>query len=70
MVLRKITIDNSVKYVPITEKNTTKNKKTQPFSGGGKQDKKFSKSNKKLLKILQLVDLEYLQNRIYMYKIL
>ena len=31
MVLRKITIDNSVKYVPITEKNikqnTTKNKK-------------------------------------------
>ena len=33
MVLRKITIDNSVKYVPITEKdnkqNTTKNKKTK-----------------------------------------
>ena len=32
MVLRKITIDNGVKYVPITEKNikqnTTKNKKT------------------------------------------
>ena len=30
MVLRKITIDNSVKYVPITEdikQNTTKNKK-------------------------------------------
>ena len=34
MVLRKITIDNSVKYIPITEKeikqNTIKNKKTQP----------------------------------------
>ena len=37
MVLRKITIDNSVKDVPITEKeikqNTTKNKKIQPISG-------------------------------------
>ena len=54
MVLRKITIDNSVKYVPITEKdikqNTTKNKKNQPISGGGKQNKKFSKNNKKIVK--------------------
>ena len=54
MVLRKITIDNSVKYVPITEKdikqNTTKNKKIQPISGGGKQNKKFSKNNKKIVK--------------------
>ena len=59
MVLRKITIDNSVKYVPITEKdikqNTKKNKKIQPISGGGKsnmrkQDKKFSKNNKKIVK--------------------
>ena len=59
MVIRKITIDNSVKYVPITEKdikqNTTKNKKNQPISGGGKsnmrkQDKKFSKNNKKFVK--------------------
>ena len=56
MVLRKITIDNSVKYVPITEKdikqNTTKNKKIQPISGGGKQNKIFSKNNKNLLKIV------------------
>ena len=54
MVLRKIAIDNSVKYVPITEKdikqNTTKNKKIQPISGGGKQNKKFSKKNKKFVK--------------------
>ena len=53
MVLRKITIDNSVKYVPITEKqikqNTTKNKKIQPISGGGKQNKNCSKNNKKFL---------------------
>ena len=53
MVLRKITINNSVKYVPITEKdikqNTTKNKKNQAISGG-KQNKKFSKNNKKFVK--------------------
>ena len=53
MVLRKITIDNSVKYVPITEKdieqNTKKNKKFQPISGGGKQNKNCSKNNKKFL---------------------
>ena len=75
MVLRKITIDNSLKYVPITEKDnkqkTTKNKKIQPISGGGKQNKKkFQKIIKNLLKTLQLVDLEYLQNSMYMYKIL
>ena len=54
MVIRKTTIDNSVKYVPITEKdnkkNTTKIKKIQPISGGGKQNKKFSKNNKKFVK--------------------
>ena len=54
MVIGKITIDNSVKYVPITEKdikqNTTKNKKNQPISGVGKQNKKFSKNNKKYVK--------------------
>ena len=52
MALRKKTIDDSVKYVPITEKdikqNTTKNKKIQPISGG-KQNKKFSENNKKFL---------------------
>ena len=54
MTLRKITIDNSVKYIPITEKdikqNTTKNKKIQPISGGGKQNKKILKNNKKFVK--------------------
>ena len=58
MTLRKISIDNSVKYIPITEKdikqNTIKNKKIQPISGGGKsnmrkQDKKFSKNSKKFV---------------------
>ena len=54
MVIRKITIDNSVKYVPIAEKeikqNTTKNKKNQLVSGEGKQNKKLSKYNKKFVK--------------------
>ena len=56
MVLRKITIDNSVRYIPKNEQtkdikqNTTKNKKIQPISGGGKQNKKFSKNNKKIVK--------------------
>ena len=54
MVIRKITIDNSVKYAPIAEKeikqNTTKNKKIEPISGGGKQNKNFSKNNKKFVK--------------------
>ena len=65
MVLRKVTIDNSVRYIPKSEQardnkpNRTKNKKQseqiQPFSGGGnpntrKQNKKFSKNNKNLIK--------------------
>ena len=75
MVIRKITIDNSVKYVPITEKdikqNTTKNKKKfNLFQEEANKTKNFQKTIKNLLKILQLVDLEYLQNSIYMYKIL
>ena len=65
MVLRKITIDNSVRYIPKSEQtrdnkpNRTKNKKQsgqiQPISGGGKpntrkQNKKFSKNIKKFVK--------------------
>ena len=58
MVLRKITIDKSVKYVPITEKdfeqNTIENEKQsekiQSFSGGGKQNKNCSKIIKKIRK--------------------
>ena len=76
MVLRKITIDNSVRYIPKNEqtkeikqnptKNKNQSKKIQPVSGGGKlntrkQDKKFSKKTKNLLKILQQEDLEYLK---------
>ena len=59
MVLRKITVDNSVRYIPKSEQNKIKNKnqseKIHTVSGGGKsnmrkQDKKFSKNNKKFVK--------------------
>ena len=57
MTLRKITIDNSVRYIPKNEqtkeikqnplKNRKQSEKIQPVSGGGKLNKKFSKNNKK-----------------------
>ena len=59
MTLRKITIDNSVRYVPKSEQISTKNKKQsdkiQPISGGGKpntrkQNKNISQNSKKFLK--------------------
>ena len=65
MVLRKITIDNSVTYIPKNEqtkeikRNQTKNKKQsdkiQPISGGGKpntrkQNKNISQNSKNFLK--------------------
>ena len=51
MVLRKITYDNSVKDVPITEKKQSK--KIQSISRGSKQNKIYSKNNnKKFLKNL------------------
>ena len=62
MVLRKITVDNSLRYIPKSEQtkeikqNTIRNKKqNQPISGGGKpntrkQNKKLSQISKKFLK--------------------
>ena len=65
MVLRKITVDNSVRYIPKSEqtkeikqnkiKNKNQSEKIHPVSGGSKsnmrkQDKKFSKNNKKFVK--------------------
>ena len=65
MALRKITIDNSVRYIPKSEQtkeikqDKIKNKKQcgkiQPISGGGKpntrkQNKNISQNNKKFVK--------------------
>ena len=46
MVLRKITIDNSVRYVPISEKRTETDIKQKKIKAGSlprKQDKKIFK---------------------------
>ena len=53
MVLRKITVDNSVRYNPIREK--TKEEEIKPKTKKAsslldKQDKKCSKNNKKIVK--------------------
>ena len=65
MTLRKITIDNSVRYVqkseqtreskPIMMKNKKQSEQNQPISGGGQpnmreQNKKPSQNNKRFLK--------------------
>ena len=57
MTLRKISIDNSVRYIPkseqtkeIKQNKIKKSEKIQPISGGGKQNKKFSKNSKKFVK--------------------
>ena len=56
MTLRKITIDNSVRYIPKNEQTKSKQQsdKIQPISAGGKsntrkQNKNCSKNNKKIL---------------------
>ena len=56
MVLRKITVDNSVRYVPKSEKPKEKDIKPKTTKAGSlprKQNKKLSQNNKKGL----LVDL-------------
>ena len=50
MTLRKITIDNSVRYIPKSEQ--TRENKTKTIKAGSiprKQNKKFSQNNKKFL---------------------
>ena len=52
MTLRKITIDNSVGYIPITEKTKEKEIKSKTIKAGSlprKQNKNCSKNNKKFL---------------------
>ena len=52
MTLRKITIDNSVRYIPITEKTKQKDIKPKTIKTRSlprKQNKNCSKNNKKFL---------------------
>ena len=68
MTLRKLTIDNSVRYIPTTEQIKEKmiNQKLLLFLV--KKTKTFHKIVKNLLMILQQEDLEYLQNSMYLYR--
>ena len=51
MTLRKITIDNSVRYIPVTEKTKEiKPKTTKAGSLPRKQNKNISQNNKKFIK--------------------
>ena len=53
MTLRKITIDNSVRYVPKKEQTKEKNNKPRTTKAGSlprKQNKKISQNGKKFLK--------------------
>ena len=52
MVLRKITIDNSVRYIPKTEKTKEKEIKPKTIKAGSlprRQNQKISQNNKKFL---------------------
>ena len=64
MVLRKITIDNSVRYVPKSEQTKEKDSKSKTIKAGllpRKQNKKISRNSKIFVKkTLQQVDLQYL----------
>ena len=53
MVLSKITVDNSVRFNPITEKTKGRDSKTETIKTGSlprKQNKKLSQNNKKINK--------------------
>ena len=51
MTLRKITLDNSVRYIPISEKPKERDIKAKTVKAGSlprKQNKKFSQNSKKI----------------------
>ena len=53
MTLRKILIDNSVRYIPISEKTKEREIKPKTIKAGSlprKQSKKFPKNSKKFVK--------------------
>ena len=63
MVLRKITIDNSVRYIPKTEKANEKEIKPKKVKAGSlprKQNKKTSQNNKKFLKNISASGFNYI----------
>ena len=63
MVLTKITIDNSVRYIPIIEKTNEKEikpKTIKAVSLSGKQNKNISLNSKKFLKNISASGFKYI----------
>ena len=60
MTLRKITIDNSVRYIP--KKEQTKEKEIKPKIKAGKLNKNPSQNNKKFLKNISASGFKYITN--------
>ena len=62
MTLRKITVDNSVRYIPKSEQ--TKEIKSKPIKAGSlprKQNKNISQNSKKFLKNFSASGFKYLK---------
>ena len=65
MTLRKITIDNSVRYIPKNEQTKEKNNKPKTTIAGSlprKQNKKTSQNNKKFPKNISASGFKYVTN--------
>ena len=64
MTLRKITIVNSVRYIPISEKSKEKDNKPKKMKAGSlsrNQNKSPSQNNKKFLKNISASGFKYLK---------
>ena len=62
MTLRKITIDNSVRYIPKSEQTKEKNIKSKPIKARSlprKQNKNISQNSKKFLKKISASGFKY-----------
>ena len=65
MTLRKILIDNSVRYIPIIEKTKEREIKPKTTKAGSlprKQNKNFSQNSKKFLKNISASGFKYITN--------
>ena len=65
MTLRKITIDYSVRYIPVIEKTKERDNKPKTTKAGSlprRQNKKTSQNNKKFLKNISASGFKYITN--------
>ena len=74
MTLRKLLIDNSIRYIPITEKTKEREIKPRTTKAGSfprKQNKNISQNSKKFLKNISASGFKYITNLyLYMYTML